>query len=421
MFFGAPAVKKHSGKYYATDRLHPGVAVLVSCNLVAKPFQLPNFLDAWYQRGFLMAISVFLEGSWIIFLSIYVPLSQEAPALLDDLRHFLHLFASQPVVIAGDFNAPPGSHVGHVALSGNGFSSLGAKAPFDFITYRSKTKNGIATSAVDDILISQRLEERVMPCSATQVREFGHFAVCTTLIFSVSQIAKFEVVMPDKPIRNHSEIDWSLPDSIEAAWCKFCANMDAYYGNKGAPVARLLCLNNGLFTNIRSFLELCMTLFSVPILRLWVSSYKLSNVLITSVLNIGRLVSLLSTNLLGLELLLVGSVSLLFLCLFPSNMKATVLLPPLLDLLKCSTFVILFIINFTMSVTCLFSPLGAIFVLTFSLLTSVFRISRRVLRLLSRPLLLPEPLVSMAFMFPTLKICPGKVSPPSLSSRTRFF
>ena len=354
MFFGAPAVKKHSGKYYAIDRLHPSVAVLVSCNLAAKPFQLPNFLDAWYQRGFLMAISVFLEGSWIIFLSIYVPLSQEAPALLDDLRHFLHLFASQPVVIAGDFNAPPGSHVGHVALSGNGFSSLGAKAPFDFITYRSKTKNGTATSAVDDILISQRLEERVMPCSSTQVREFGHFAVLLSSLASLkSPNLRWSCLTSLSGIIRR--LIGAFPIRSRLLGASFVPIWMPTMVTRGAPVAHLLCLNSGLFTNTRSFLELCMTLFSVPMLRLWVSSYKLSNVLITSVLNIGRLVSLLSINLLGLELLLVASVSPLFPCLFPSNMKATVLLPPLLDLLKCSTFVILFIINFTMSVTCLSS------------------------------------------------------------------
>ena len=235
LFSGVPAARKQCGKYYANDKLHPGVAFLVSNNLVAKNFQLPDFLDAWYQRGFLVAISVFFEGNWIIFLSIYVPLSQEASALMDDIRHFLSLFASQQTVIAGDFKAPPGGHVGHTALSDNGFSSLGAMAPFDFVTYRAKSKNGIVTSVVDDILVSQRLEEQVMPCSALQVREFGHYAVYTILTFGVSQIAKLEVVMPDKPLICDSILDWRLYGSVESAWSQFCANMYSLFGNKGRP------------------------------------------------------------------------------------------------------------------------------------------------------------------------------------------
>ena len=235
LFSGMPATKKQCGKYYVTDKLHPGVAFLVSSNLVAKHFQLPDFLDAWYQRGFLVAISVFLNGNWIIFLSVYVPLSQEAPALMDDVRHFLGLFASQQVVLAGDFNASPRDHISQIALSGNGFSSLGAMAPFDYVTYRTKSKTGIATSVVDDIIVSHRLEEQVMPCSALQVREFGHYAVFTALDFGVSQIAKFEVVMPDKPLICDSILDWNLSRSVESAWSQFCINMDNLFGNRGRP------------------------------------------------------------------------------------------------------------------------------------------------------------------------------------------
>ena len=216
-------------------------------------------------------------------------------------------FASQQVVVAGDFNAAARDHFSH----------------------RTKSKTGIATSVVDDIIISQRLEEQVLPCSALQVREFGHYAVFTVLDFGVSQIAKLEVVMPDRPLVCDLMLDWNLSYSVESAWSQFCANMDRFFSNKGRPRgtppvfklrpkykhSQLSWALNDAFQ--RADFE------AVGILLQAFQHLDKKNVLKT-----GRRTFLLCINLPGPGLSPGGFVSLLSPCLCPSSMSTTEL-PPL--------------------------------------------------------------------------------------------
>ena len=180
LFSGPFAATARTGRYFAVDKKHPGTAFLVADTLSAVPYCFPPLLEAWIARGFLNGIEVFIGGRWILFCSIYVPLTPEGPPFLQDLVTFVENPGRMDVVIAGDFNREPSGSVFTRAACHAGFRSLASEEAFDFITYRTKGRSqGLATSCIDDIFVSPALAEVVEPLTGCWPRPYGHKAIST--------------------------------------------------------------------------------------------------------------------------------------------------------------------------------------------------------------------------------------------------
>ena len=94
------------GQKFQTNPKHPGVAFLIADFLTFRCYTLPDFMAPWVNKGFLFAVSIYLQGEWVDFLSVYVPQTDEGLALRQDLHLFMLNHGHSKVAICGDFNCP---------------------------------------------------------------------------------------------------------------------------------------------------------------------------------------------------------------------------------------------------------------------------------------------------------------------------
>ena len=147
------------------------------------------------------------------------------------------------VILAGDFNRPPmGSPLARVALD-LGYRSLSIEEEYDFISCRSQGKNdNMATSLIDDVLVSGSLSELFTHLSGFWPRQYGHLALHSQLRLENTCIAFFKLVMPTVCLEPSGTADWQCGSKEPPVlWLHLCHCLDSTFDNKqrrrGSPAS----------------------------------------------------------------------------------------------------------------------------------------------------------------------------------------
>ena len=297
----------------------------------------------WVNEGFLFAVSIYLQGEWVDFLSVYVPQIDDGLALRQDLHLFMLNHGHSKVAICSDFNCPV-TELSHGLFSSRAlFRSLAFEAHDDLTTFKSHSKGVDSVTAIDDILLSSSLAEHCAPCASVFPRPLGHAAVLASLHLSSSHSAEYTLVLPDKASLADVTLDWHSDLAVTDDWHFFCANLDSLYSNENRPRGSPPLFVLGMSLPKINCVRLSLLPLGSRITKLWEFFWTLLASVMRVILSFGPPVSLIPMLAFGLSTLPNGFASLLPLCLFLFPMSMMELPATQWVWLKCIVLLLNFI------------------------------------------------------------------------------
>ena len=198
---GALPVNEHHGKHCALQRHIPGVGFIIRDSISARTSNVPS-LQKWEDKGRILAIQVFLAQRWIEFLSIYAPVDDPEPMLMD-LLQYLESNQHRDICVLGDFNQD--TREGNIVfqLQQLSFLPLTMLTNYDFHTFRRSN----TTSCIDSIVVSSSIAEHCSPVQQWNAPKLGHNIIFASLYFTFEIIPSWEP-LPPLPVTNKCEVSF---------------------------------------------------------------------------------------------------------------------------------------------------------------------------------------------------------------------